>query len=190
MCGACSTWIFRTSAAAVAASAFTCHECGPLWEDARDSTDFMKVSAASRAAPNENPLRLEVGVLDRQGEELSVQGAVLREPLLELREQPGLLGVGEAVEDGRERSGVTLDRELRCVGLPCALRGALVRVRHHGAVRGVLGLGEVYEQIGRQVARVGQAFEARFGPAGDCGGHRDGEESRRGHWRRRGPWPS
>ena len=56
------------------------------------------------------PLRLEIGVLDRQPEDGAVERSIFAEPSVELVQQPDLVGVRELLQDRLQRLRVPLNR--------------------------------------------------------------------------------
>ena len=63
---------------------------------------------------------------------------------------------------GPSAGGVLLDGLGGLLGFAGERDGRFVRVRHHRAVRGVSGLGELNEEIRREAARFNEPLEGRF----------------------------
>ena len=81
MCGACSTWISRTAATAVAASAFTRHVSFAASSGATAASGIAERVGRLLSRTERQPLRLEVGVLDRQRGSAVQRGYSANRPL-------------------------------------------------------------------------------------------------------------
>ncbi len=125
-------------------------------------------------------LGLEVGVLDRQFEDVAVQHAILCKPAVEFLEHLGLVRVAETAQNRRQRAGIFLDPLRGLLGFTREGDGRFVGVRHYRAIRGVSGLGELNAEVGREPARLDQPLKrgfwrtdaARRSPHRDSGEHK------------------
>src|SRR4030095_11187381 len=110
-------------------------------------------------------LRLEIGVLDGQFQDRTLQRLILGISRVEFPEESTLVRVPQVHEDHGEVVGRSSDVLCGPLGFTCKVGRLLVGCRHHGAVRCVGGLREFDEEIRRETTRLGQSLEAAFATA-------------------------
>ena len=161
--GASKAWMRNAAVSAPKASSATVRASGEsaLLVTSRESASFISATASAGRAEGQI-VRLQVGVLDRQGQQVFVDGLEVGEEFGELREQI-LLALGAArVEQLRQIVAVTVNRGGGGAGLIGVLLGVFVGDGHDGALFGFGGRSEVETHLLHQIDAFG--FEGdKFG---------------------------
>ena len=162
MCGACSAWISRTAATAVATSGL---DAPAVLRGSRDATalDGIPERVGRRlGGPERQPLRLEVRVLDGEVQDAAIERLVLGEPGDELLQEAGFVLVPGILKQRFQGVEVLPDGLFRHVGL-ARIRDRLgIALRHDRPVGGIGGAGELGEQITGEVASLRQLRQGAF----------------------------